>query len=416
MASVVTERKTYTSKTTGKEATKVLYRVDFTHPTTSKREVIRFGGKFNKKQARDFASLLEDLLSVRTSKKENAAVDEWLRDMDADTHAKLVEFNLAEPRIATNDLPVMEYIDNYITSRKDATERTRLNYKQARDFLAKFLTDELKQPRTVKTFTKADAKHFRNWLLSQHNFKRNSHTHSDNYVRTQCKNLKLFFGAAVDARLIAENPFKDKSIPCKVQPVPERMVYVTAEDTAKLLDNCPDIEWKVVIALARWGGLRIPSEITGLKWDHINRATSRMIIPQPKLKRVGKAHRVTPIFPELATVLQEAWDLAPTGAVYVLPRLRGEAKNLRTTLNKIALRAGVAPWEKPFQNLRSTRATELAEEFPLKTVCDWLGHDIQISLQHYQQVREEHWDRAISGAPKKGAAKGAAATREIECK
>lgn len=47
--------------------------------------------------------------------------------MGAGTHAKLVEFNLAGPRVAANDRPVMGYIDGDITSRKDTTPRTRLN-------------------------------------------------------------------------------------------------------------------------------------------------------------------------------------------------------------------------------------------------------------------------------------------------
>jgi hypothetical protein len=51
---------------------------------------------------------------------------------------------------------------------------------------------------------------------------------------------------------------------------------------------------------------------------------------------------------------------AASDSVDVLSRLRGESKNLRTTFNKIITRAGLEPWEKPFQKLRSTRATELA--------------------------------------------------------
>jgi len=40
---------------------------------------------------------------------------------------------------------------------------------------------------------------------------------------------------------------------------------------------------------------------------------------------------------------------------------RSPNQNLRTTFEKIVTRAGLVLWPKPFQNLRSTRETELME-------------------------------------------------------
>ena len=37
-------------------------------------------------------------------------------------------------------------------------------------------------------------------------------------------------------------------------------------------------------------------------------------------------------------------------------------------MHRIIRRAGLTPWPKPFQNLRSTRETELAETYPLHVV------------------------------------------------
>lgn len=135
--------------------------------------------------------------------------------------------------------------------------------------------------------------------------------------------------------------------------------------------------------------------------------TNRVTIPQPKLEHiVGKGQRIIPLFPELLPVLREAFEQAPEGAVYILPRLRGDSKNLRTTFNKLVTRAGLTPRTRPFANLRSTQATELAGVFPLKTVAEWMGHDASVSFNHYQQVLEADWDAAIlqpTPAPKKAA-------------
>jgi len=47
-----------------------------------------------------------------------------------------------------------------------------------------------------------------------------------------------------------------------------------------------------------------------------------------------------------------------------------------------------------FQNLRSTRETELAETFPIHVVTAWLGNSPEIARKHYLQVTNEHFVRA----------------------
>lgn len=61
-------------------------------------------------------------------------------------------------------------------------------------------------------------------------------------------------------------------------------------------------------------------------------------------------------------------------------------------------RAGLAPWPRLFQNLRSTRATELADEFPGHVVSSWLGHSEDIAKEHYRQVTDDHFARATGYA------------------
>jgi hypothetical protein len=85
-----------------------------------------------------------------------------------------------------------------------------------------------------------------------------------------------------------------------------------------------------------------------------------MAVQSPKTAHQGKPSRVVPIFTELKPYLQAAWEAAPEGAEYVIVRHRGSNVSLRTQLQRIPSRAGVKPWPKLFQNLRSSRQTELA--------------------------------------------------------
>ena len=49
---------------------------------------------------------------------------------------------------------------------------------------------------------------------------------------------------------------------------------------------------------------------------------------------------------------------------------------------------------KLFQNLRSTRQTELAESYPVHVVCAWIGNSQAVAMEHYLQVTDEHFEQA----------------------
>lgn len=97
------------------------------------------------------------------------------------------------------------------------------------------------------------------------------------------------------------------------------------------------------------------------------------------------------------SVLRGAFDLAEPGSEFVIGRYRDTSANLRTQMLRILDRAGLAAWPKLFQNLRATRETELAEEFPIQVVCAWIGNSPAIAAKHYLQVTEDHFVRAVAG-------------------
>ena len=108
--------------------------------------------------------------------------------------------------------------------------------------------------------------------------------------------------------------------------------------------------------------------------------------------------RVVPIAPELRPILQDLFDAAEVGVDAVVPRLRDAATNLRTTLHKIMVRAGVKPWPRTFHNMRASCATDWVERFPNHVVAKWLGHSPMIAAKHYLQTRDVHFDLAAGAA------------------
>ncbi len=78
------------------------------------------------------------------------------------------------------------------------------------------------------------------------------------------------------------------------------------------------------------------------------------------------------------------WDeLGGRGGDYVIARYRDRDCNLPTQVVKIIERAGLKPWPRLFQNLRSTRETEPAPAHPLHVVCAWIGNSQTAATKHY---------------------------------
>ena len=75
-------------------------------------------------------------------------------------------------------------------------------------------------------------------------------------------------------------------------------------------------------------------------------------------------------------IFPEESDIAPVVSL---------KKSLGSWIGKVAKRAGVELWEKPFQNCRSSRDTELRKVFPEYKVNQWIGHTQKVAEAYYIQ-------------------------------
>jgi len=222
-------------------------------------------------------------------------------------------------------------------------------------------------------------------------------------IRKCCGNAKQFFRAAVKRRLVPADPFNELESSAKANK--KREYFVGRQDAQKVIAACPDAQWRLIFALCRYGGVRCPSEILTLKWADVNWEQGRILIHSPKTEHhEGGESRMIPLFPELLPYLQQVFDEAEPGTEYVVTRYRQRNANLRTQLQRIISKAGLKPWPRLFQNLRSTRETELAESFPLHVVTAWIGNSQLVARKHYLQVTDEHFARAARN-PAHGAQK-----------
>jgi len=351
--------------------------VQFTD-AAGKRQTVRLG-KMPKRDAESVKTRIEHLLTAQITKRPlEGDTARWVASLDDVLADRLAKVGLIRQRESAY---LAGYIDAYIAGRTDLKPRTRIKFNATKGYLAEFFTAD----RNLRDITAGDADDWRVFMLAK--------SMSENTVRKHTQIAKHFFTAAVRRKLIESNPFAE--LKSTVQANPERFHFVTLDAAAKVLAACPDLEWRLIFALGRFGGLRCPSEHLALTWDCIDWENDRIRINSPKTEHhAGKASRTIPIFPELRPHLEAAFDEAAEGSIYVITRYRDTNANLRTQLMRIIERAGLEPWPKLFQNLRSTRETELAEQFPIHVVCSWIGNTKAVAAKHYLQTTDEHFKKA----------------------
>jgi integrase len=319
----------------------------------------------------------------------DAVTTAWLRACPPKLKAKLVAKGVIDDPTART----LSSLCDYCIRQAHVEPATLQKYRDAKANLLAYFGD-----RSIEGITAGDAHEFRTWLARKGRRPRGTPLASTT-VSKRLEQARAFFASAVRKQWLTYNPFE--GVTARATSGDERQFYVTKEATQALLDAA-DPELRLMIALCRYGGLRVPSELWPLRLDWINLETGLLQVYSPKNKRYEhKRWRFVPLFPEIRGILQDAFDAAPEGATLLFPSQGVTATAVRNRLTRLCLKCGILPWPKLWQNMRSTRETELVDAgYPIHAVCHWLGNSPAVAHRHYLQVAKEHVARAIQGADK----------------
>lgn len=356
------------------------------------RRTVRLG-KCSERDAEQVCRHLEALLAATINgqpvRRETAV---WLSEIGDRLHLRLARAGLVAARGKLESAELGSSLTAYLDGRADVKPATRIVYGQ----VIRDLKNHFGENCELRSISPGMADDFRQWLIGREL--------APTTVFKRVKVARALFHSMRRRKLIEENPFEGMKL--KAASAKDRQRFVTREEIARVLDACPDHHWKAIVALSRYGGLRCPSEVLSLRWQDVNWETGRITVPSPKMEHYGaeKATRVIPLFPELRTILMEAFEAAPEGGEHVIDERFKRASmgsdgwrstNLRTMFNKIIRRAGLSPWPRLFHNLRASRETELVELFPVQVVTSWLGNTPAIAMRHYLMTTNAHFEAAI---------------------
>jgi integrase len=290
------------------------------------------------------------------------------------------------------------YLDSFQSSRKlDVKESSQVAMGHAVNRLREFFGNDC----PLADITPFRAKEFRTWMASTNKRdKKNPKPLSLSTLRRRTGFCKQIFASALEDGIIERNPFH--KLKASVKSNKKRAHYIPMNDVSKLIAAAPNARWRALIALARVAALRVPSEVVGLKWDHIRFEEKRILVLDSSKTQHhdGYDMRKIPMMPILEKHLL-AWQLECQPGERVFPGIDADT-NLRTTFQKIITKAGVKPWPKLWQNLRASGATDYAKRLPAHIAAAICGHTEQIAKEHYWQVREEDLDSLIADEPEAG--------------
>ncbi|MDO4856732.1 MAG: site-specific integrase [Thermoguttaceae bacterium] len=336
----------------------------------------------------------------------------WLKNMwriRRSFYDKLVELGLAEPIVECGTLG--ELIEHYVTfpiNGRVPKARTSRNRRVAVNMLVRFLANQ--RPGNYKADEREIQKvldkqaDFVTPLLANQIYTFMQSTYAVGTWGRRIKHMKCLFDDGIRLGWFEKNPFQDFKGNSSANR--SRDFYISPELAYQVLNACPDARMKLIFSFGRWGGLRIPSEIAYMTWADIQADWITIKIPKKtshsQQERGEFTTRLIPCFPEIRRAVDEyrrelvqVLEREPAKTEKVFPELNQSetcATLLRKELTGILKRSGLPVWPKIFQNLRSTRDSELQRmRVPIATVCAWLGHTQQISEKNYFQVPESDY-------------------------
>lgn len=275
---------------------------------------------------------------------------------------------------------VGDLVARFLDARPGLADRVRLLYEST----GRYLVEHFGPSAQVQKITSAQAHDWharlsKGELASAH--ARAVGKPSDATVCCHVRNCKAMWNWLIDRREVGDNPFA--ALRGTAHATEVGRLDLTEADILRLVDSSPTPQWRCLIGLCAFAGLRY-NEARALTWDDIHWERNRLIAcAQAKKVTTKHKRREVMLEPALARILLDARE-----AVDGQPADVGKADQHRTMV-AIIQRAGLEPWSKPFHALRGWRDSTWKLKYPEYVVDAWLGHSLEVSRRHYLAVPED---------------------------
>ena len=333
--------------------------------------------KYSEETARGLHRIVESLIYKRENGIDvlDKKTQIWIESASPTIQEKLAKVDLIQVYRPHTVAELWEKVFHVKEHEEKLKEGSVENYRVAfRHFLSYFNENTL-----LTDFSKEQMLEWKQELLKQY---------EKTTVAGIVKQTKAVFNWAVANQWLQHSPMK--GVPTGSYVNSEKDYEVTTREYEKLLAACPCLEWRGILALARIGGLRAPSEVLLLRWKDISWEDNKITVTSPKTEKQGKPKRILPLFPELRTILEELFSVSGSEE-FVINIYRSQKTNLGTPFTRIAKKAGLGKIPRPFDNMRASRATEIYRKYGAKLESIWIGHSSKVAFRHYLMVTDDDY-------------------------
>lgn len=216
---------------------------------------------------------------------------------------------------------------------RDSSKATMARYKSHAEAFLAWLGDE----RRKKPLESVTAQHVREWREGLQDSGRAGKT-----VLSYVKDLGAIYRAAMREGIVSFNPCGTAIADTSTDDSQERKPFI-GEEVAKLAAAAASVEWRGLVLVAAFTGLRL-GDAARLSWEAVDLEAKRITLIPSKTKRKKKEVRI-PIHPDLLAYLLAApvADDSPTAPVFpslAMKRVNG-ANGLSDTFSALMAAAGV---------------------------------------------------------------------------
>ncbi|QQE10035.1 site-specific integrase [Planctomycetota bacterium] len=375
-----------TSKATGKKT--LQFSID-----GIRRKSLRLGN-ITMRQARQVQAFVDDLVSsVKTGTSPTDKTTQWLSDVSDDIYSRLVKAELCKPKGDQNEATLEVLCERFIENKKGSVKPATLpTYRRAVNHLYAYFT----RSKSVNDITQADALDFQSHIRLKKATGRDEPL-SDATCRKCCSLARQIFAYGEYAGWVQQNPFAQRGIKVAIYGNAKKRRYIEHELIAQLLDHASSQQWRLLLVVGRYGGLRIPSEIKGMTWGHVNWQDAKLTILSPKTEGSGRDRRIIPLFPEIRAELEQAYAQAGEGSLYIFDEDIRKHTNLSVPLRRLGEKASVCSVEGlTWKNMRASAATDVLRKYDPGIESEWIGHGQAIAIEHYNIVRDSDFKEAAN--------------------
>ena len=246
--------------------------------------------------------------------------------------------------------------------------------------------------RELQSITRGDADDFVQWLRSGA-----TRSKRKTSISKHIKITRNWFNYVWRKQWTRENPFDH--IPYAAQVDRDRICHMTTDEATRVIEELTSNQQRLFFALGRYAGLRMPSEVAGLKWSHIVFDKSTLSIIKVKTKA-----RTMPLWPEVMKLAWEEfkeWQDSDRKDEFVIYQHRVPHQDGGTTISghmvkqlKAAYeRAGIKDFEKATQNLRTSCENDLRLILTEGQLTEFMGHSTKVAQLHYRKTTAQEFKK-----------------------